>query len=702
VRSLRRCVAALLLGLVVLPWYGLVSARGSGPAAEQTLRLGPLYYANLWFGVALTAGAALLLSRLFRPGSLGGSWKRLERAFLAPPPAVYALALATLALGVSVWVSAGVLERRPALLDGVAQLVQARYLAGGTLSGPPLEDAAFWQFQFMVPTERGWVSQYPPGFAAVLALGVRAGAVWLVGPLLLAAGVFFTALAAERLFAADPVTARLGAALAATSPVLSFHAAAYMSHALALLLAAVALHASLRASGGSWRWSVLAGAALGGSFATRPYTAAIFGGVAALFWLVAPVPPRTPRAPWAPALAGALAGAAPFVAAVLLYNRRFFGSALLFGYEAAEGPGHRLGFGVDPCGDPYGLAEAIGYTSADLQGLGVEMLQGPLPAVLVVALYLLLAPRIPAGARLAAAWATLPVAGHALYWHHDLFMGPRLLYESIPGWCLLLPAGVVAAVRALPPGGRRFLRVGYVTREGVAAAFALVLAVGLLYAAPRKLASYGEEGARSGMTLAAPRVRGPALVFVHGSWEDRIAARLDAGGMRLDSVRAALENNPTCRLELYLSAREAPTPPEPGTAPERGPGTPGASRSAPAFAPVAGPPLRELRMPSGSVIRAYEGEALDALCERQAASDFAGVAALPPLLWQGDLPGLGSGGAMFVRDLGPEHNDRLTQRFPEREPLVLLRREGALRLLPYEEGMAALWSGPAASPAAAP
>jgi hypothetical protein len=138
--------------------------------------------------------------------------------------------------------------------------------------------------------------------------------------------------------------------------------------------------------------------------------------------------------------------------------------------------------------------------------------------------------------------------------------------------------------------------------------------------------------------------------------------------MRVDSIRAALARHSTCRLELHLR--------------DGGP-----------LADEASPPLRVLPMPSGSVIRSYEGETLDPACARQAASDFGGIVGLPPLLWQGDLPGLGSGGAMFVRDLGPEHNRRLIDRFREREPLVLMSSEGVVRVLPYDEGMGALWSG---------
>jgi hypothetical protein len=326
---------------------------------------------------------------------------------------------------------------------------------------------------------------------------------------------------------------------------------------------------------------------------------------------------------------------------------------------------------VDPWGNPYGPLEALAYTSADLQGLSLDLLQAPLPVVVVVAIYLLLAPELR-GLALPTAWAALPVAAHALYWHHDLYMGPRLLYEALPAWCLLLAASCVGLVRALPPGVRRL----GLSRAGLSSALALSLFVAVAYAGPRKLASYGNEGERSGMTVAAPVVERPSLVFVHGGWQDRLAARLAASGMRVDSIRAALQHNSTCQLQLHLDGRE------------RG----GPSGLAPlAFQPSPSSSLRELRMPSGSPIRAAEGESLDPVCEREAASDFQGVLGLPPFLWQGDLPGLDSRGALFVRDLGPERNARLIARFPEREPRALIRRGEAIRLLDYQEAMGNLW-----------
>ena len=66
---------------------------------------------------------------------------------------------------------------------------------------------------------------------------------------------------------------------------------------------------------------------------------------------------------------------------------------------------------------------------------------------------------------------------------------------------------------------------------------------------------------------------------------------------------------------------------------------------------------------------------------------------ISPLSWQGDLPGLNGNGAMIVRDLGPRENAKLIARYPDRVPMMLVRRqkEGAPVLVPYADGLRLLW-----------
>ena len=689
-RPARRALGAALLGLTLLPFYRLLAVRATGPAAEQMLRLGRQYFTAEWAGLVAGVLMAALLSALLPGRLLGGLVDAFDRVLVRPPAARVGVALGAIAAGLSSWVSLAVLQRQPVLLDGVAQLVQARYLASGRLAGPALIDPAFWQFQFMVPTSDAWASQYPPGFPALLALFGHVGAAWLAGPILLGAAVWLTTLAADRLLPGRRRVARGGVALMAMSWFLAFHAGAYMNHALALALVALAVYASLRALSGSWLWALLSGAAVGGIFATRPLVAVVLGFFATvLVWAFPPAGPRPGGRAMALRLGAAVLGATPWIAATLLYDAHVFGGALRFGYLVAAGPAQGLGFHADPWGSRYGLAEAAGFTSADLLGLSLDLLQTPLPALLLVGAWLTRSGRLGRGEALAGAWALLPIAANTLYWHHDLFMGPRLLYEAAPGWCLLVAAACSALLEDLPEGrGERRGGRGPFTRPGVAATLALALVLGEAVAGPSKVASYGASGRRSASIVDPPAVTRPTLVFVHDDWESRLGARMAALGVRLDSIRAALNDNSTCTVEEWVGAREDAA--RPRTA---GPGGGSASPAGLDFDGTGrGPSLRMVTMPSGAAIRTFTGEALTPRCEREAASDWTGLAALPPLLWQGDLPGLGGAGAMFVRDLGPERNARLVEALGDREPAVVLREGGRPpRLVGYAEGMWTLW-----------
>ncbi len=283
--------------------------------------------------------------------------------------------------------------------------------------------------------------------------------------------------------------------------------------------------------------------------------------------------------------------------------------------------------------------EALGYTSADLLALGRDLLGTPLPAVAIVGLFLIVAPRLTGGERVLAAWALAPALANAFYWHHDLVLGPRMLGEAAPAWCLLAAVAGVGLVRPAPSPHRPDRVVWH--RRALAGLFVLALLLGLGYLGPRRLLGFGERVAAEPV-VQPPETSRPSLVFVHEGWEDRLGARLAARGLRLDSVRTILGRYSPCQVQRALD----------GT------------------------------------LGDWESE-----CRRQAASDRYGVLGIPALVWQGDLPGLRPAGPMWVRDLGPDHNVRLLEQFPDRVALVLLPPIGERTwvLVPFEQGMSVLW-----------
>jgi hypothetical protein len=636
----RRLIGLLLIVAVTVPVFGLLDVAHTGLTGRLMVGSASEHWRWTWIGLLAALVAGLGITALLR-GAVPGWVEWVGRALARPSRAVFALGVGLLAGLLTLWVAFDILDARTVLNDASVQLIQAKYLAAGHLAGPQLELPEFWTIQFMVQTNAGWVAQYPPGQALALAAGFLVGAPWLVGPLTMLVTALFMALALERLLPERPATARAGALLIAVSPFLIGLAAGYMNHATVGALAAVALYTALRAEDGAWGWAVGSGAAVGAMVLTRPLTGLIIGAVVTVgVWLDslrgsgrAGVRRLATRA------AALVAGGIPFAVVFGFFNRRFFGSPFRLGYEAASGPNHGLGFHMDPWGRLYGPAEGIGYASAELVSLGRELLGAPVPLVALIGLYVLIARRLSRAERILLGWAALPILASALYWHHDLVFGPRMLGEAAPAWCVLVVLSAVGVIRAIR---RRWENARWAS-EAVTAGFILLLAFGVAYGGPTRLQRFSS---RLGPEPSGLPDR-PALAFVHEGWGDRLGGRLSARGMRLDSVRTLLTRYPPCALQAVLDG----VPP---------------------------------------------GENSET-CRREQAADARGAVGLTSLLWQGDLPGLPGRGVLWARDLGPEMNARLIDRYPERTPLVLLPPGpdavpgGSWPLVSYEEGMAILW-----------
>lgn len=644
-------IAVLLLSLT--PLFRLAAG---GPGGEATVRAaaGRLHLA--WAGIAaavLVAGAAAWLGPA-PPGSLsrwvGGGRRRLADSAGRGWGAALAGAGSVLAAGVAVVIFGG----GPALLDTAVQLVHARFLEAGRLAGPELELPAFRALQFMLESGRGWLSQYPPGQIALLAGGLSVGAHWVVGAGCHGLAIWWT-WRAGRLAFGDRTRSLLAAAMVAVSPFLLVLSGANLSHAPAAAAAAGAAYFALRSRRGGWPWAAAAGTAAGLLFTVRPYSGIVLGGALVLAGITLGQPggpgegwdggTRGDGRGWSVRVAAAAAGAAPWLLLVALYNAHFFGHPLRFGYLAAAGPSAGIGFHADPWGVAFGPLRALGLTSADLTALGVDLLRTPVPVTLLAGGYLVAAPRLDAGERMAALWALLPVAANAFYWHHDLALGPRMLGEAGPGWALLLSASAVGLWERLPrtldlPGAPR-------PRRGVAWAGGLVVASGLLVFGPAWIDSHrGKADPDPPPSVAAAD---SSVVFVHESWRDRLGARLSARGIRMDSVRTLLRGHGPCRIEGMLVLAREPT-----------------TRRA-------------------DLLRR---------CRRQARADRLGSLGLATFMWRGDLPGAPSPGPTYVRDLGPRRNRDLLQRLgPRASAYVLLPgRDGEkVRALPYEAAMDSLW-----------
>jgi hypothetical protein len=669
---LRRLGAGALALLGTVPLVRVLERPEAGLAGAATADQSAAYASFLWAGTAALIALGLVVALAVPVERIEGMLLRAGQRLARVPAVRFAVVLALFAFAGAAVFSHAVLGAQPNLIDAMSQLVHARFIAAGQLSGPGAEHGAFWHMQQALFTEHGWVSQYPPGHAILLAAGIRLGAVWAVGPLMLACTAFFATLIAQRLFPERPALARLGAVFAALSPFLLAHAGAYMSHASAAAFATMAIWFALRAHDAPWSAAAM-GAAAGALFTVRPLTGLAVGAVAAAALLTSSQPGNRRNA------VIALAAAAPFLLGIALWNVHFFGSPFRFGYDVALGPSGGLGFGVDPWGNAYGPMQAVAYLSAELSALSLFLLETPLPLVLLIALALASAPRLSRGERILGAWALVPLAASIGYWHHGLFMGPRMLADVAPAWSLLAAWAGVTLVSRTP---RAVGAVRISPRGVLAAAFAAALICAPALAAVR-LGSYG--AGTPALAVEAARAPAGSLVFVHGGWPSRIAMRLAAHGMSLDSVETALRRNDTCRVHAYTEARIA-----------------GGQRARLDFERRAGRAavLQRVALSPGNEVNVEAGATIEPRCRNEAWSDRFGVIEVAPILWTGDLPGFEHGRAMFVRDLGPAANVRLIAAHPGRVPMMLhlSTPDGAPRLAPYEEAMRALWTAAEAMP----
>ncbi|MFW6200325.1 MAG: ArnT family glycosyltransferase [Gemmatimonadota bacterium] len=694
-RAGRVVLGLLLVVLGLLPGSLLLDPEIVGPFGQWVLVLESGSLELMLWGSFIVLGGGFVLARTIRTGGVESVLSGVRGALLAVPPYLLSMGLGLTSVLLAAAGSHYLSGMLPTYADSMAQLVQARFLADGMLAGPNPDPPASQVILNTLLTEEGWVSLYPPGHTLLLAGGLLAGAPGWVGPILTGVTVAASAMLVMELLADHPGTARLAAVLTALSPFLLLVGGGYLSHTSCAAGIALAAWCGHRAASGRWIWAIGAGAATGLAVASRPWIGlAVPGVLLPMLWVGRARAGALPLRWLAPRVAGAVLGGAPFAILLLGYNTVHFGSPTRLAYEVAYGPAHGLGLHQNPWGYPYGLLEALGYTAADLSALSMHLLETPLPLVALVGLFIAGASRLPEGSGILLAWALVPVLANFLYWHHGFHLGPRMLYEAAPAWCAL--AALTAAWltgRLLPadrtPPDSRTASDGPIPSNDsdeapwiaprAIAFWTLILALGgPVFLVPARLgANAWDSATRARMSPPLPD-SAPALVFVHGSWPERVSARMQASGIRYDSLELALRRNDLCRVDRYARNRLAGRP-----LPDLD------------FSPSPGMPegLRELEAPGGYRIRGDPTTEMSAECRRELGADRRGTVALDPLLWQGDLAGAERGRPVFVRDMGPELNEVTFSQWPGRSAYLWTppRPGEEPELRPYREVVEELW-----------
>jgi hypothetical protein len=432
--------------------------------------------------------------------SLSARVRRGIERFEAASPIRRRIAVAALAFVLAIAVGLVVLQDFPNSSDENSYLTQARIFATGKLwVAAPSHPDFFRARSFIMDDARGrFFAKAFPGWAAILSLGVRVRAPWVVNPLLSAALLVLAGWAGGRLLGRYGEAAVI--AMILPTPFFLLNAASYFNHPATALLVTLFLVAAIRLSeGAGYRWALLAGAATGAALWIRPAPALALTIPLAL-WLAAR---------WASDRRWGMliTAVAPVLAAVIGiagYNRLMFGSILQTGYGAY---------------DPSDIQPGLGADHLAITGWWVLKLCFWLVPGSVAGLWLLVRRRSwsdwlrrePVLVLMLISLAVLLVAYLVFQNKGGNEYGPRYYYDGITYLAILLSAGWMRAAQALD---------GTVPAWKARRGAALVLGCGLLLAlagsVPFLMLHYRDKVSHNRDVFASVARTGvtPALVFL--------------------------------------------------------------------------------------------------------------------------------------------------------------------------------------------
>lgn len=314
-------------------------------------------------------------------------------------------------------------ERHPHIPDEVLYAMHARYFAEGSITLPTPEVPEAIQLYLMESDGDRWYSPVPPGWPAVLAVGMWLGAPWLVNPILGGLIVLGTYVLLQHLY--DRRTARLAVLVMCSSPWFLFMNMNLMTHTASLAFALLAVLGVMwaRASGRAlWGW--VSGMALGFVGLIRPLEGLALAVLLGL-WAIGLGGRRLRPA----ALLGLVLGAGLMGAVVLPYNKHLTGNPLRFPIMAyvdkhfgegknslGFGPEKGLGWrGVDPF-PGHGAIDVAMNAHLNVHSINTELLGWGTGSLLLMAIAVFASSLTRSDRLMLAVMAT--VSGiHSFYWY---------------------------------------------------------------------------------------------------------------------------------------------------------------------------------------------------------------------------------------------------------------------------------------------
>jgi hypothetical protein len=377
--------------------------------------------------VVLVSAALLTLCRPAR--LLAAAGRTAERHLFA---AIALLAAASFA--VTVALAFLVLDPFPHIPDGFSYYFQAKIFSTGHVYATAPELPQFFDFEWVTARDGRWFSIFPPGWPALLALGVKAGAPALVNPVLGSACVVVVYALGAALFGRR--SGLLCSLFCCLSPFFLFMSSEFMSHTATLLFTALSTLSHVKA-------------------ASRHRGMTLFGAAGA-FCIVS---------------AAALAGG---VGLYLVYNRTLVGEWFLSPL-ALISPQNRMGFGPD-IGAPWTPFPTLGHTpwrallnlNHNAAVMSQDLFGWPISSLIFVVFLAAF------GAKDKRHWLSFSliattVAAYALYWYHGVAFGARFYFALLPHLVLLTVEGIrqtPAIVARLAP---RFTEIPWLREATIAA-----------------------------------------------------------------------------------------------------------------------------------------------------------------------------------------------------------------------------------------
>ncbi len=377
-----------------------------------------------------------------------------------------------------------VFDHVPHVNDEIAYLFQAKLFLTGKLYAPSPSPREAFDFPHVINNGR-WYSIYPPGFPALLMVGLLFRTPWLVNPLLAAAAVILFYFLGNQ-FYSRPVGI-LASLLAAVSPWYLLMSSTMMSHPSSMFFNVLFLLFAFRSLR---KPSVLnglaAGAALGMAFLIRPVNALLFCVPFLAYCAVRLV--RESR-PAIKSVVASLAGLAPFGLTLLFYNFLTNGGPFRMGYLVRYGRSYSVIFGRAATMDfDYTPLFAVSQISDNIRALNSGLFGWPVSSFLAVLPLLWLARLKPEDRKKdlllagAVVWLFL---GFYFFWGAFVFIGARMFFEAVPLLLLLSARGITELPALL---GRAWQRLRpEAGRKVTAAVLICLVAYAFVYYFPRFL-----------------------------------------------------------------------------------------------------------------------------------------------------------------------------------------------------------------------